>query len=122
MIKILKTPAFLQKIKGSFTWAQIYYHNKRKIANKCGQNNFYINKKEAYVIAKTNTCNQTLRIIINDKEICEKLKSPETKIKISKYVKSGLNKISYEIINEEIEEYEISDVSAFVVVKEAEDE
>ena len=89
---------------------------------KSNDKNFYVNKKDAYVIAKTTTCNQTLKININGKEILERLKQPETKIKISKCLKGGLNKISYEIICDENEQYEISDVSAFVVVKEAEDE
>ena len=86
--------------------------------NKVLERLFYTEKEEAKVYIENPDKIQKLRITVNGKEIDVKLKDDITKVEISKYLLCGENKISYVILDEDIDYSK--KVKVFTEVKEAE--
>lgn len=112
-----------------FTFDQIlqHYYKGIKLAtipievhsnNKVLERLFYTEKEEAKVYIENPDKIQKLRITVNGKEIDVKLKDDITNVEISKYLVCGENKISYVILDEDIDYSK--KVKVFTEVKEAE--
>lgn len=88
--------------------------------NKYVDRKFYTNHKEAKVYIKNHDNADEIRILINTKEIEQKLKDDLTVIDISKYVKKGENYISFVLIDKEINV--IKKVTVYTEISEAKNE
>ncbi len=91
--------------------------HKGKIFSDCI---YYTKKETADLYIKNDTNADLLKITVNNKEIEFDLNSHKKYIDISRYLKNGENKITYELCGEKSS---INDfVQVYIVVKEAEDE
>lgn len=88
--------------------------------NKCIERLFYTEQEDAKVYIQNPDKIRKLRITINSKEIDVRLKDDITDVNISKYLTCGENKISYTILDDEIDY--TKKVIVFTEVKEAEHE
>ncbi len=81
---------------------------------------YYTKKETADLYVKNDTKADLLKITVNNREIEFDLNSHKKYLDISRYLKNGENKITYELYGDKLS---INDfVQVFIVVKEAEDE
>ena len=81
---------------------------------------FYTKKETADLYVKNNTKADLLKICVNNREIEFELNSHKKYIDISRFLKNGENKITYELYGDKLSINDI--VQVFIVMKEAEDE
>ena len=105
---------YYQGIKLATIPIDIYANNKH-IDRK-----FYTDKKEAKIYVQNHDNVDKIRILINTKEIEEKLKDDITVIDISRHIKKGENFISFMLIDSDFDY--TKRVTVYTEVKEAKDE